>query len=621
MITILKHQEKSLINLKKFLKRKKRGLLLFHSLGSGKTITTLNIISYLIKNKKINCIYLIAPKYLFDIWKNESNKLSLNYLKYFKFIDINNINDIINISSNLKSIIIIDEAHIILSNYIHSAKYDKMIIYKLYQKLYSCYFTIYITATPIVKSITDLNIFENLCSNKKLFTNDKNLYPEYFTYNKVLYILFNKIFPILTKYTFKAPYFTIINIISTFILIYIEIHHDSFFDNFNKLISYLKYRNNFFGKYIFLPLKRNIEKKYEKYSSINCNEEIKKDDDYFEYKTKYLKESFQKENGKINEDYLKIKNNILRNSKIAYFIKIFFGIYYSLLTIIDLIRNSYIHKNKLMKFNYKKFLKNINSIDKYFVYNDSFFPKKIVHNIYIELNELQTQKNVEAIVNKDFIIKNCDKQNYILCNLYNINYDDVPIDKILQISNLYHSKKFDYVLKIIKLYSFNIVISCRYEKNSFDILQLYLKSKNITFKFLTPSTEKDKIIKDFEENKFQILILHPNIIEGISIKKTKAIILLDVCTKYNIEQQVIGRCIRYNSHKYVNYNEVHIYKLITIFKKKILIKYLKRIDDPSQSFDELLNDKKKIKFLSFYKTADQIFEESNNLIEKIYNNL
>ena len=73
---------------------------------------------------------------------------------------------------------------------------------------------------------------------------------------------------------------------------------------------------------------------------------------------------------------------------------------------------------------------------------------------------------------------------------------------------------------------------------------------------------------------------------------TKAIVLFDICTKYNIEQQIIGRVIRFNSHKYSKTKDIHIYKFITIFDKKLLIKALKLIQDPSQSFEELLKDHK-----------------------------
>lgn len=622
---ILKHQKLFFKNIKFQLKKKKRGILLFHSLGTGKTIAALFSIKKFIKFYKIKHIYIIAPNYLFPIWKNESQKLSINSDKYFTFIDINNINDIINtIKPSNKKLIIIDEAHIILSKYIHCLKKNnKNKIKQLYKTLYSCYFTIYITATPIIQNVTDLNIFENLCSNKRLLTNDKNLYPEYYNVNFFLYYLFNKIFPFLIKYTFKAPYFTIINIITTFTIIYIELYHDSFFDDFHKFMSYLKYKNDFIGKNVFLPIKKQIEESNDYESNINYEEEIKKDEEYIKYKKKYLKEDIKREDGKLSNDYKKLKKKMLLNTKISYFLKITFSIYYSILTIIELIRNYYVFNNKIVSFNYTKFLKNITSVDKYtLLSSNKYFPQKINHSIYIELNLEQTSNIVKSIINKDYIINNCNPKNDILCDLYNINYDDIPIEKILQISNLFKSDKFNILLDIIKEYKSHCVISCRYIENSLDLICLFLKKHNILYAILKPNRKNNSIlIENFENEKIQVLLLHPEIIEGITIKKTKALILFDVCTKYNVEQQIIGRCIRFNSHKNVPYKEVNVYKFVTTFNRRSLMNSLRKIKDPSQSFDELLRDKKKLKFLTSFKTGDQIYEESNLMIEKIYNNL
>ena len=625
MIKILEHQIKVLQKVKKLIKKKKRGLLLFHALGSGKTITTLNIIKYFIYKKKIKVFYIICTNYLIDNWKKECEIMNIDYTKFLIFINIDDINNILNIQSDKKTkMIIIDEAHIILSKYIHSNKYDINDKLNLYQKLYSCFFTIYITGTPIIENITDLNIFENLCSEKNLLTNDKNLYPEYFIVNKFLFICFNKVFPILKKYTYQAPYFTIINIISTFIIIYLELYHDSLFDDFHKFISYIKYKKDFLGRNIFLPIKKKIEKKYI-FNEKDLEKNMINDEEYIQYKKDYDNEEIKKSNDikKLSNEYIQIKKEIILRTKISYFIKISFGLYYSFLSIIEIIRNDYIVKNKLIKFNYKKFLSDITSVDKYFISkNNIHFPNKINHYKYIYLNNKQTNKIVEAIVNKNFLVENCLYENKIICDLYNINYKEIPIDIILQISNVYKSSKFKYLLNILNIHKTNIIISCRYIKNSLKLVEQFLIKKKKVFDILYPNDKNNlQKIYNFENNKFDILLLHPDIIEGISIKNTKALILFDICQKYNIEQQIIGRCIRYNSHINSNINKVHIYKFISIFKKKILIKSLKKINDPSQSFDELLRDKDKIKFLSQFKSPDEIFDDANRLVEKIYKKL
>lgn len=618
MINELAHQKKALFKVKQFIKKNKRGILLFHDLGSGKTITSLIIIKYFINKNINNKFYIICPKHLFSYWKKEAQKLNIDTDKYIYFVNIFNINEILKFKENKKWIIIIDEAHLLLE-YFHNQNISINKLEKLYKKLYSCKFTIYLTGTPIIDNISDLNIFENLCSNKNLLTNDKNLFPEYFIEKKFLILIFNKIYPFIRKYTNQAPYFIIISLTYTFIIIMLELYHDALFDDFHKFISYLKYKNDIFGKYIFLPIKKKIENFIE-LNEKEIEKEMSNDPEYLNFKKIENNDIHKK---KLNESYIKIKKNILFKTKLSYFLKMIFGLYYSLLSILEILRNKYKKNNNFVSFNYSKFLRNIKSIDKYFIsYNNENFPKKIIHNVYIYLNKKQTNKIVDATINKKYIIDNCLFNNKILCNLFNTKYDEIPFNIILPISNYFRSKKFEKLYHIIKLYKTNIVISCRYDKNSLQLIEIFLKKKKRKFNILYPDTlDKKQILDNFENNEYDILILHHDIIEGISINKTKALILFDICPKYNIEQQIIGRCIRYNSHKNSINKNIHVFRFITIFKKNILIDYLKKIYDPSQTFEELLNDKNKIKFLTEYKSPDQILHDANQLIKNIYNKL
>ena len=50
-IILLKHQLSAFKKYKKLKKKKKNGMLIFHSVGSGKTITILNILNSIFKNK------------------------------------------------------------------------------------------------------------------------------------------------------------------------------------------------------------------------------------------------------------------------------------------------------------------------------------------------------------------------------------------------------------------------------------------------------------------------------------------------------------------------------------------------------------------------------------------
>jgi SNF2 family DNA or RNA helicase len=91
-----------------------KGMILFHSVGSGKTITSITIIRCLLKHFPKKKVFVVTPKSLVDNFKKEVKKLgvdlgaNLNITTHVKFI-----NKIIEEGAGFSrnSIIIIDEAH------------------------------------------------------------------------------------------------------------------------------------------------------------------------------------------------------------------------------------------------------------------------------------------------------------------------------------------------------------------------------------------------------------------------------------------------------------------------------------------------------------------------------
>lgn len=113
-INLLSHQKKVL---KKYQKLKKNGMLIFHSIGTGKTISVLNILRKNVRYKSGLRVYIILPFYVKSSWlltiKNNPEYLFLKSLKIF--IDIQNSKEILNIP--LKHWIVVDEAHNLITNY------------------------------------------------------------------------------------------------------------------------------------------------------------------------------------------------------------------------------------------------------------------------------------------------------------------------------------------------------------------------------------------------------------------------------------------------------------------------------------------------------------------------
>ena len=123
-----KHQDK----VKQFFiygKERKKGLLLFHELGSGKTCTSIIIADEMIQKKMIEKVYILVPGSLTQGWfKEYCDVCGLGYLKkYFIFVTYNyghekQLKQIEDIDFN-NSLVIIDEVH----NFINSVKnqYEK----------------------------------------------------------------------------------------------------------------------------------------------------------------------------------------------------------------------------------------------------------------------------------------------------------------------------------------------------------------------------------------------------------------------------------------------------------------------------------------------------------------
>ena len=79
-----------------------------------------------------------------------------------------------------------------------------------------------------------------------------------------------------------------------------------------------------------------------------------------------------------------------------------------------------------------------------------------------------------------------------------------------------------------------------------------LKKADISFKTFTGSTkisERQQIVDDFNQGKFQVLVVTKAGGEGLDLKEVKSVVVLDPPWNDAGLQQVIGRAIRYKSHE------------------------------------------------------------------------
>ena len=531
-IILLKHQLSAFKKYKKLKKRKKNGMLIFHSVGSGKTITILNILNSIYKNVKH--VYIVCPPYINITWISDIEKLNLKQLlKKIVFINIESIDEILQLKKN--NIIIVDEAHNLSKLYFKNDKSPIDENIQIIQIFRETFFTFFLSGTPIIHDISDLFVIENILNasiNYSLPQNPTELYPEYYTYDKYSNVLiFNKLLPKIEKYTTQFPY------------------------------------------YIFLGLGILLLDIYQ----------------YVENQPPDL------------------------NFKIILFIIL------STLSFLHFL-NKTKYQYSIVDYNYAKIIKQLECIHTYLlpdVHKD--FPRKIFKTIIYELNYKQTQNIVLSV----FWNINIYNKKYISKKKF---FKEISLSakNLLSFSNLSKSLKWSFVINIIKKYNDRVVISTRYNKNGMEILVSKLNKNKIHYIVIEPQIDSGKIsqiINDFNEGRINVLILHPTITEGINLKNTKALIMIDVCYEHIIREQIIGRVIRFKSHESSTYKEVHIYDLISTFNKDTLESVLNNFIPSFENSEYFKLNAEKFKFLVKKQTPDEHFFEKSQKIEVLYDHI
>jgi hypothetical protein len=124
-------------------------------------------------------------------------------------------------------------------------------------------------------------------------------------------------------------------------------------------------------------------------------------------------------------------------------------------------------------------------------------------------------------------------------------------------------EKFHQILSTIKHSDGPIVLYSHYYYNGLLLFKQFLDASGYKnqYKIFHPQMPKEQltqIIQDFNANKTKILLLHPDITEGISLKGTRQLHFLEVPINSALQQQIIGRAIRYRSHDHLPKNKRHV---------------------------------------------------------------
>ena len=150
------------------------GLLLYHNMGTGKTLTALSIILKNITEKRIKNedILIICPDTIQSTWILESQKLNLNLRNEF-FMNYEQLNELVITGKKNKDLlkdkfIVLDECHHIIPYF----KSDSFKNYFLFLEIFNkAKHTLLLTGTPFYYSEdgsqSDISYLLNVCEGNK----------------------------------------------------------------------------------------------------------------------------------------------------------------------------------------------------------------------------------------------------------------------------------------------------------------------------------------------------------------------------------------------------------------------------------------------------------------------
>lgn len=546
-IKLLPHQEQFL-NYSQNQCYNKKGYLLFHNMGTGKTGIALSwIMNYIHKN-----VYILLPKGLELVWKNEKKKFGvkkkLNLITFkefwknpFKYKDkINN------------NILIIDESHKICEYFYKQSNLN--LKSKILQIFFSCFRVLLLSGTPLMYDVTDLSLLVNITTGKNILPYDKN------TFIKKYAILDKKKSRKINKFSHNHNSYlrTYKNLLLTYTFFrfnkisnkLIKINADKLkLKNTNSLII-SKLTN------LCLPV---IYNSYTHYRESDFKNEIKN----------YNIENFYK------YDFKKIIDNTSQyisyfsfneNKQIINLEKKFTIVEYEYnldqnIVILELATNNLTNKSAKL----------LNLID-----NENFF--SLAKTIKTDKKFIDLGRKCSNI--SDFYIKLINNKSKITYNeIFGYSVDKSSINNsniFLDRNNLGSlNQKYQFIIKQLLKFKEKTLFYSNYYKEGFKILSVVLNYLNIKHYILDISQTPEKrlsIVNRFnkKDNKINIILFHPEIYEGISLFDVKHLHILEPISINIIREQLIARCIRYNSKQ--NTKIKHILNIYDhLFRQAILV--------------------------------------------------
>lgn len=246
--------------------------------------------------------------------------------------------------------------------------------------------------------------------------------------------------------------------------------------------------------------------------------------------------------------------------------------------------------------------------------SESGFPKEIFHEVFVPMEPRQCEIYDEVMRGK------------FSSKLENVITDPTAMSKALvffqkprQFCNIVKEGKTKYQPKIEALSSRvtksvskgrKCIVYSQYIDAGLNPISSELKKRGVKFGVIngdTPRDDKSQTIKDYNSGKLPIILLSRTASEGLDLKETSEIHILEPHFHMSSLQQVKGRGIRYKSHKDPN----AVVKVFVYFAKKCDSTSNSKPSPRTQSMDVILwfLNKKKQKTIDTF--ADRILIPSS----------
>jgi len=194
-----------------------------------------------------------------------------------------------------------------------------------------------------------------------------------------------------------------------------------------------------------------------------------------------------------------------------------------------------------------------------------YYPKSINHDVFIPMTQSYEEKykKIEENEKNDLIVKLFGEKN--LEKFYNgvrrasNNLDDSSSPKVVWImKKIAESEKKD-----------KFVIFSHFLEAGLRLLMKELDKKKISYKYIDGTMSKKKreeIVEEYNNNKIKVLLISKAGGEGLDLKATRNIIIMEPSWNEATHKQVIGRAIRYKSHEGVPKKDrvVDVYRLFLL---------------------------------------------------------